>query len=323
MKDVTENAIEQLAIQQLEKLGYEYIYAPNIAPFPSDGGMSASGGRDGQDTRDTYTQVLLLNRLKNAVAKINPSIPANAQQEAIKEIQRIASPELLANNETFHRLLTEGIPVSKRVKGDDRGDRVWLIDIKHPENNEFVVTNQFTIVENGHNKRPDIILFVNGIPLIVMELKNAANEKTTINAAFKQIDTYKSIIPTLFTYNGFIIISDGLEARAGSLSADKSRFMAWKSADGKDEASPLVSQLETLIQGMLNKETLIDIIRHFIVFEKHRKEDSVTKITTISTVKKLAAYHQYYAVNKAVESTLRASGYNSPPLEGWQTQSDG
>ncbi len=297
MTNITENSIELLAIERLEKLGYEYIYAPNIAP-DSD-----------TPERDSYEQLLLLNRLKKAVARINPSIPAEVQQEAIKEIQRIASPELLANNETFHRLLTEGIPVSKRVKGDDRGDRVWLIDFKHPENNEFVVANQFTVVENGHNKRPDVILFVNGIPIIVMELKNAANEKTTVNAAFKQIDTYKSIIPTLFTYNGFIVISDGLEARAGSLSADKSRFMAWKSSDGKDEASPLVSQLETLIQGMLNKETLIDIIRHFIVFEKHRKEDSTTKITTISTVKKLAAYHQYYAVNRAVESTLRASGY--------------
>ncbi len=297
MPKITENTIELLTIERLETLGYEYLYAPNIAP---DGD---------KPERDSYEQVLLLNRLKKAVARINPFIPGEVQQEAIKEIQRIASPELLANNETFHRLLTEGIPVSKREKGDDRGDRVWLIDFNHPENNDFVVANQFTIVENGHSKRPDILIFVNGIPLVIMELKNAANEKTTINAAFRQIETYKFIIPALFTYNGFIVISDGLEARAGSLSADKSRFMAWKSADGKDEASPLVSQLETLIQGMLNKETLIDIIRHFIVFEKHRKEDSITKITTISTVKKLAAYHQYYAVNRAVESTLRASGY--------------
>lgn len=298
MTRITENHIEQLAIERLEALGYEYIYAPDIAP---DGATPE---------RDNYAQVLLLNRLQNAVKRINPDIPADAQVEAIKEIQRIASPELLANNETFHRLLTEGIPVSKRVDGDDRGDRVWLIDFNDPYNNEFVVANQFTIVENGNNKRPDVLLFVNGVPLVVIELKNAADENTTIHSAFKQVETYKTIIPGLFTYNGFVVISDGLEAKAGSISAGFSRYMAWKSADGKAEASHLVSQLETLIQGMLNKETLIDIIRHFVVFEKSKREDTETGITTISTVKKLAAYHQYYAVNRAVESTLRATGFN-------------
>jgi type I site-specific restriction-modification system R (restriction) subunit/very-short-patch-repair endonuclease len=317
MTRITENIIESFSIELLEKLGYAYIYAPNIAPdFPSAGGVSASGGRGG-DTRDSYEQVLLIERLQNAVKRINKSMPADAQAEAIKEIQRIASPELLANNEAFHRLLTEGIPVSKRMDGDDRGDRVWLIDFKNPYNNDFVVANQFTVVENNNNKRPDVILFVNGIPLVVIELKNAADENATIHSAFKQIETYKTIIPTLFTYNGFVVISDGLEAKAGSISAGFSRFMAWKSADGKAEASHLVSQLETLILGMLNKETLIDLIRHFIVFEKSKREDPETGIITITTVKKLAAYHQYYAVNRAVESTLRASGFNSPPLEGW------
>ena len=298
MTRITEHSIESFAIELLDKLGYEYIYAPNIAP-------------DGETPeRETYEQVLLIERLQNAVKRINKSIPADAQAEAIKEIQRIASPELLANNEAFHRLLTEGISVSKRVDGDDRGDRVWLIDFKNPYNNDFVVANQFTVVENNNNKRPDVILFVNGIPLVVIELKNAADENATINSAFKQIETYKSIIPTLFTYNSFVVISDGLEAKAGSISAGFSRFMAWKSADGKAEASHLVSQLETLILGMLNKETLIDLIRHFIVFEKSKREDTETGIITITTVKKLAAYHQYYAVNRAVESTLRASGFS-------------
>jgi len=308
MPHITENTIEAFAIELLDKLGYEYIYAPDIA-------------YDGENPeRDSYAQVLLLNRLQNAVKRINQSIPADAQAEAIKEIQRIASPELLSNNETFHRLLTEGIPVSKRVDGDDRGDRVWLIDFKNPHNNDFVVANQFTIIENGNNKRPDVILFVNGIPLVVIELKNAADENTTINSAFKQVETYKAIIPSLFTYNGLVVISDGLEAKAGSISSGFSRFMSWKSADGKAEASHLVSQLETLIQGMLNKETLIDLIRHFIVFEKTVKTQDIASqksITTISTVKKLAAYHQYYAVNRAVESTLRATGFtveNETPL---------
>lgn len=297
MTRITENIIESFTIELLDKLGYDYIYAPDIAPDSEN------------PERNSYEEVLLVNRLQNAVKRINHSIPADAQAEAIKEIQRIASPELLTNNETFHRLLTEGIPVSKRVDGDDRGDRVWLIDFKNPHNNEFVVANQFTIIENGNNKRPDVILFVNGIPLVVIELKNAADENTTINSAFKQVETYKTIIPSLFTYNGFVVISDGLEAKAGSISSGFSRFMSWKSADGKAEASHLVSQLETLIQGMLNKETLIDLIRHFIVFEKSKKEDAETGITTISTVKKLAAYHQYYAVNRAVESTLRATGF--------------
>ena len=296
MTRITENTIESFAIELLEKLGYAYIYAPDIAPDSEN------------PERSSYEEVLLVNRLQNAVKRINPGIPPAAQLEAIKEIQRIASPELLTNNETFHRLLTEGIPVSKLVDGDDRGDRVWLIDFNNPYNNEFVVANQFTIIENGNNKRPDVILFVNGIPLVVIELKNAADENTTIHSAFKQVETYKTIISSLFTYNGFVVISDGLEARAGSISAGFSRYMAWKSADGKAEASHLVSQLETLIQGMLNKETLIDLIRHFIVFEKSKKEDPITGITTISTVKKLAAYHQYYAVNRAVESTLRATG---------------
>lgn len=302
MTRITEQSIEEFAIEQLEKLGYEYVYAPNIAP-------------DGETPeRKSYEQVLLLTRLQQAVRRINPTIPADAQADAIKEVQRIASPELLANNETFHRLLTEGVPVTKRMDGDDRGDRVWLIDFKNPYNNEFVVANQFTVIENRNNKRPDVILFVNGIPLVVIELKNAADENATIHSAFKQLETYKMVIPSLFTYNGLVIISDGLEAKAGSISSGYSRMMAWKSADGKAEASHLVSQLETLINGMLNKETLLDLIRHFTVFEKTKREDPETGIVTITTIKKLAAYHQYYAVNRAVESTLRASGYIAEPL---------
>ncbi len=305
MTKIVENTIESFAIELFETLGYDYSFGPNIAP---DGDTPE---------RESYEQVLLLSRLRNAVSRINPNISADAQETALKEIQRIASPELIANNETFHRYLTEGIPVVTRVKGAERGDRVWLIDFKNPKNNEFVAVNQYTIIENNHNRRPDIILFVNGIPLVVIELKNAADENTTIHSAFNQIETYKAVIPSLFTYNAFNVISDGLEAKAGSISAGYTRFMAWKTVDGKIEASHLVSQLETLIKGMLNKETLIDLIRHFIVFEKSKKEDPKTGLTTVTTVKKLAAYHQYFAVNKAVESTLRASGFNSPPSEGW------
>ncbi|MEE4197528.1 MAG: type I restriction endonuclease subunit R [Bacteroidales bacterium] len=305
MNKITESNIEQLAIELLEKQGFQYIYAPDISPDGS------------KPERASYDQVLLTERLQNAIRKINPSIPLEAQQEALKTIQRIHSPELIANNEEFHRYLTEGITVHYQKDGNQRGDLVWLIDFDNPENNEFLVANQFTVIENNHNlpagrhgKRPDVILFVNGLPLVVMELKNAADESATIKSAYKQLETYKYQIPGLFTYNAFNIISDGLEAKVGSLSADINRFMAWKSADGKQEASHLVGQMETLIKGMLNKQTLLDLIRHFIVFEKSKKEDLKTGILTISTVKKLAAYHQYYAVNAAVESTLRASGYS-------------
>ncbi len=302
MSKLTESAIEDFAIKLFEQLGYSYVYAPDIAP---DGD---------KPERRTYDAVILKDRLWSAVQRINPSVPRHALQEAVKDVERIHSPELLANNETFHRLLTEGVKVNYQKDGHDRGDLVWLIDFAKPENNEFVVANQFTVIENNqnlpagrHGKRPDIVLFVNGLPLVVIELKNPADENATIKSGYQQLDTYKHTIPSLFTYNAILVISDGLEAKAGSLSAGFSRFMAWKSADGKTEASPLVSQLETLINGMLNKATLLDLIRHFVVFEKSKKEDPKTSVISISTVKKLAAYHQYYAVNAAIESTLRAA----------------
>jgi len=292
---LTESAIEEFAIRLLERLGYAHLHGPDIAP-------------DGEaPERGDYGAVFLDERLARAVERINPKLPPDLRLAAIKEVRRIHSPELLADNETLHRLFTEGVAVSRSHEGDERGERVWLFDFARPENNEFVVANQFTVIENHQNKRPDLVLFVNGIPLVVIELKNAADENATVKSAWQQIKTYKQAVPSLFACNVFAVISDGLEARAGSLSAGLSRFMAWKSADGKSEASPLIGQLETLIVGMLNKATLLDLLRHFIVFEKARKEDPKTGVVTISTVKKLAAYHQYYAVNAAVASTLRAA----------------
>lgn len=297
MTRITESAIEEFAIELLQTSGYQYLYGPDIDP---DGDRLE---------RESFGDVLLLERLQTAVGRINPKIPADARENAIKQILRLNSPEFVANNEAFHRMLTEGIKVNYQKDGNSRGDLVWLIDFKNPENNDFLVTNQFTVIEKDINKRPDIILFVNGLPLVVIELKNPADENATVRSAYRQLQTYKQGIPSLFTYNGFMVISDGLEARAGSLSAGFNRFMTWKSSDGKIEASQLIGQLETLIKGMLNRETLLDLIRHFIVFEKSKKEDQETGIITIQTEKKLAAYHQYYAVNRAVESTLRAVGY--------------
>ena len=302
MERITENTIEEFAIELLEKSGYQYVYAPSIAP-DSD-----------TPERESFDNVLLIERLKAAVGRINPEISEDIREDAVKQILRLNSPDLIANNEAFHRMLTEGIKVSYQKDGSDRGDFVWLVDFDNPENNDFLVTNQFTVIENSVNKRPDIILFVNGLPLVVIELKNPVDENATVGSAFRQLQTYKQAIPSLFTYNSFMIISDGLEAMSGSISAGFSRFMAWKTSDGKAEASPLISQLETLIKGMLNKKTMLDLIRHFIVFEKSKKEDKETGVITIQTVKKLSYYHQYYAVNRAVESTIRASGHVSNPL---------
>jgi len=313
VKKITESAIEEFAIELLVKYSYQYIYGPDIAPDSET------------PERASFEDVLLLEKLKKAVSRINPNIPAEAREDAIKQIIRLHSPELITNNETFHRMMTEGIKVAYQKDGNSRGDLVWLIDFNEPENNDFLVLNQYTVINSSAlggqgavYKRPDVILFVNGLPLVVIELKNPADDNATVHSAFKQLQTYKQAIPALFTYNGFLVISDGLEARAGTISSGYSRFMAWKTSDGKVEASPLIGQLETLIRGMLDKKTLLDLIRHFIVFEKSKKEDKETGVITIQTVKKLAAYHQYYAVNRAVESTLRASGYSAKTPGGAQ-----
>ena len=314
MTKITESKIEEFAIELLEKQGYQYIYAPDIAP-DSD-----------TPQRESFEDVLLTERLNETVGRINPDIPADARTDAVKQIQRLSSPELIANNEAFHRMLTEGITVNYQKDGHKRGDLVWLVDFKNPENNDFVVSNQFTVINEGVNKRPDVILFVNGLPLVVFELKNPADENATVKSAFKQLGTYKQAIPSLFSYNGFMVISDGLEARAGTISAGYSRYMQWKKEEeGNHKGLPLQSGLEVLIRGMLNKETLLDLIRHFIVFEKSKKEDRVTGIITIETVKKLAAYHQYYAVGKAVENTIAAASQNGDRKGGviWHTQGSG
>jgi type I restriction enzyme R subunit len=313
MSKITESDIELFTIEELETLGYQFLYGPDISV---DGLFQE---------RQSYNDILLADRLRTAVQKLNPGIPANAQEQALRTVQRIHSPELLTNNETFHRFLTDGVPVQYRSNGDEKSDYVWLIDFTNPLNNEFLAVNQYTVIENNQNKRPDILLFVNGIPLVVIELKNPADENATINKAFDQIQTYKATIPSLFTFNAFCVISDGLECRAGSLSAGFSRYMAWKSSDGKNEASRFSPQIETLLKGMLNPSTLLDLVRNFIVFEKTKKEDPKTGITQVETEKKVAAYHQYYAVNKAIESTVKASGTGGNKKGGvvWHTQGSG
>lgn len=312
-KPITENIIEQSTIEILQSQGWDYANGKEISPE----GLFCE--------RENFSQIVLLSRLRNAIAKINPTIPIDAQEAAVQKVLRIASPDLLHNNEEFHRMLVEKVKIPYQENGYERSHEVALIDFEHTANNQFLVVNQYTIIENNQNKRPDVLLFVNGLPLVVMELKNAASENADIKSAYQQIQTYKTIIPGLFTYNAVCILSDGLECKAGSVSAELSRYMAWKTIDGIKEASRFKPQLETLLKGMLQPATLLDLVRNFIVFEKTKKEDSNTGLTQIFTEKKLAAYHQYYAVNKAVQSTINASAENGDKRGGvvWHTQGSG
>lgn len=296
MAKLYESAVEEMTIEELQSLGYTYINGVDLAP-------------DAQNSeRNSYGEVLLMWRLQAALSKLNPIIPSDAVQGAARKLSRIATSNLLADNEEFHRMLVDGVPVEYRKGGDIKGDYVHVVDFENPLNNEFLVVNQYTIVQNNNNKRPDVLLFVNGIPLVVFELKNPADENATIHKAFDQIQAYKLAIPGLFTYNEICIISDGLEAKAGSLTASYSRFSSWKTKDGIREAAKFDDELSTLIHGLCNPVTLIDYIQNFVTYEKTQTEDKVTHIVKVETVKKIAAYHQYYAVNKAVEQTIRASG---------------
>ncbi len=306
MPTITESNIEFSAIEQLQSLGWKYIHGSVISPEGE------------KPERESYEQIILTDRLRRAVSVINPHIPKEAQKQAIQKILRIYSPDLLHNNETFHKELIEKVKIPYQQDGYERSYEVALVDFDKVENNEFLAVNQYTIIENNVNKRPDILLFINGIPLVVIELKNPADENATIESAFNQIQTYKAIIPGLFTYNAVSIISDGHECKAGSVSAGIQRFTAWKSAEGEKDASRFKPQLETLIKGMLNPKTLLDITRNFIVFQKTIKPSPKSspngrgldnELVQVKTEKILAAYHQYYAVNKAIESTLRATGF--------------
>ena len=289
-----ERAIEKWAIELLVQEGY------------------CEGSNNDALKRDRLNEVLLTEKLRAVIRRLNPQVPISAIEGVLHQVQSVCATGLLSGNQGFHRMLTGGIQITYYKDGNEQNDIIWLIDFENPENNEFYVVNQFTVTENQHTKRPDIVLFVNGLPLVVIELKTPVNENVNIESAFNQLENYKATIPSLFTYNCVLVISDGMEALAGSLTADYKRFMAWKSADGITKNPK--HTLKTLIKGMLNKKTLLDIIRYFIIF------DGATKQGT----KKLAAYHQYYAANKAVESVLQAS--KSDGNQGgvvWHTQGAG
>ena len=305
---LTEAQIEEYQLQLLQNLGYSYCNGYDIQPEGNN------------QERESFGEVILKTRLTQSISRINPTIPHDTQYQAQREIFNIASSDLLNNNEIFHKYLTEGITVEYQKNGQTRGEPVQLIDWEHPENNEFLAVNQFTVIEYNHNHRPDIVLFINGLPLVVIELKNAVDEKANLNAAHNQLQTYKQRIPSLFTYNALLVISDGLFARAGSLTADFNRFSTWKvppSTGEENKQNQEINELEILTNGLLNKQTLLDLIRHFTVFEKSKTTDLKTDIVSITTVKKIAAYHQYYAVNKAIQSIIGVCKKPSPnPSQG-------
>jgi type I restriction enzyme R subunit len=216
MTHFTESTIEETALEWLKDMGYTIVFGGDIAPD------------EPAAERENYGEVILAGRLKDALKRINRGIPDEALDDAFRKVTRPSSPSLVGNNRTFHKILADGIEVVYRHEGRIKGDKVWLIDFENLDNNDWLAVNQFTIIENHINRRPDVIIFINGLPLAVIELKNAADAKATIWSAFKQLQTYKSEIMSLFVYNEALIISDGTHARIGSLTADKERFMPWK-----------------------------------------------------------------------------------------------
>jgi type I restriction enzyme R subunit len=300
----TESIVEQAGLAWLDILGYQILSGPEIAPEE----LAAE--------RIFFQEVVLSRRLNDALYRLNPIIPADAIEEALRKVTRAESPSILANNRAFHRMLIDGVAVEyQRKDGSIAGDHARLVDFENPENNEFLAVNQFTIIEGQQNRRPDIVIFVNGLPLAVIELKNPADENATIQTAFQQLQTYKNDIPSLFTYNEILVISDGLEARAGTLTSDWSRFMPWRTIDGEEIAPKGKPEMDVLIKGIFEKSRFLDLVKHFIVFEADGDK----------MVKKMAAYHQYHAVNKAVECTVKATSLGGDRKAGviWHTQGSG
>ncbi len=301
---IQEETVEDAAFQWFDLLGYDILHGPEIAP----GEPSAA--------RSDFSEVILGHRLQEALARLNPSVPEPALDEALRKVTRTETPSLVENNRRFHRLLTDGVDVEyRRPDGSIAGDKVWLFDLAHPERNDWLEVNQFTVIENKHNRRADLVVFVNGIPLAVLELKNPGDENATVKGAFNQLQTYKKDIPSLFAFNEMMVISDGLDARVGTITADWERFMPWRTIDGLDVAPPHTPQLEVLLKGIFARERFLDLVRHFVVFE----------VDGPTIRKKLAGYHQYHAVNKAVDCTVRAASPQGDKRVGviWHTQGSG
>ena len=282
----SESVIEEATLAWLERLGYTIKHGPEIAP----GELWAE--------RNDYTQVVLEDRLRQGLARLNLQLPAEALEDAFRKIIRSEGPTLEARNRAFHRLLIDGVTVEyKRPDGTIAGAQARALDFEDPDNNDWLAVNQFTVSENKHTRRPDVVLFINGLPLALIELKNPADENATIWTAFQQLQTYMSELPSLFSFNEMLVVSDGMEARIGTLTAGREWFKPWRTISGESLADPHLSELQVVLEGILEKRRFLDLLRDFIVFE-----DSGGAL-----VKKMAGYHQFHAVKIAVEETLRAA----------------
>lgn len=285
---VTESVVEQAALAWLEATGWRVAHGPDVAP----GTLMAE--------RADYREVVLAQRLRDALARLNPNLPAEALEDAFRKLTRPEGADLLQRNRALHRMLVNGVNVEYRAAdGVIRGAQVWGIDFDDPDNNDWLAINQFTVSEQRSTRRPDIVLFVNGLPLAVIELKNPADEEATIWTAYQQLQTYQAEIPSLFAFNEVLVISDGVEARVGALGAGREWFKPWRTITGETLAPETMPQLQVVIEGLFEKRHFLDLVRDFIVFE----DDGSGRL-----VKKMAGYHQFHAVRVAVEETLRAAG---------------
>jgi type I restriction enzyme R subunit len=303
--EFAESEVEEAALSWFEELGYSVLFGPDLAP----GELFSERG--------SYQDVVLERRLTDAIARLNPHLPPEAHEEAYRKVTRSDSPSLIARNRAFHKMLVDGVNVEySKSEGGIAGAQARLIDFDNPDANDWLAVNQFTVVEGQHERRPDIVLFVNGLPLAVIELKNPADESATIWSAFNQLQTYKAQIPSLFTYNELLVISDGVEARLGSLTANKEWFLPWRTIEGDDVAPPTVSQLGVLVKGVFDRERLLEMLRYCIVFED-------TEGGTVA--KKIAGYHQFHAVREAVNAAVVASRPDGDRRGGvvWHTQGSG
>ncbi|HDP25487.1 MAG TPA: type I restriction endonuclease subunit R [Deltaproteobacteria bacterium] len=292
MTGITENILEQTCLEWLAELGWTVLHGPDLAP-----------GMPGQE-REDYRQIFLLDRLRNALTAINPDVPSAGIEEALRQILAVGGPDIVSNNRAFHRLLTDGVDVevpSLDGYGGSRHLKVWLLDLEEIDNNDWLALNQYTVIEDNKNRRADVVVFVNGLPLSILELKNPGAENATIKHAFNQLQTYKKDIPSLFTGNELLVISDGIQARSGTITSGWDRFMPWRTIDGESVAPKGMPELETTIRGLFERRVFLDYILNFVVFE-----DDGAKI-----IKKSAAYHQYWAVNKALGCTLSACGIDA------------
>jgi len=305
-RNLCESHVEEATLEWFGELGYSTAYGEDIAP---------EGARA---ERESFGDVLLVQRLRDAIDRLNPTIPDEAREDAFRKVLRLGQPTLIANNRAFHRMLRDGVGVEyRREDGSIAGDRVALIDYENPDNNDWLVVNQFTVIEGQHNRRPDVVVFVNGLPVAVIELKNPADEEATIWTAFNQLQTYKEQIPSLFAYNELLIASDGLQARIGSLTANTEWFKPWRTIEGDSEAPRTILELEVLIHGVFDKRRLLKLLRHFIVFEHDKDHDRLIKI--------IAGYHQFHATGRAVVETVKAAGPQGDKRCGvvWHTQGSG